>query len=139
MGIRTLHRRTPEFLGGTRAEAGSASGPAAAASPVPALAPGASTARIPADRAAAARRAVAGVLRRPAARIRRAAHRRAWADLARAYLALLLTAVPRTRPRPTLTVFVASLNEQPPGPVPHRPPHQDGPEHRPDDVPGSAP
>ncbi|MGV9402839.1 hypothetical protein [Streptomyces sp. NPDC003667] len=41
MGIRTLHRRTPEFLGGTRAEAGSASGPAAAASPVPALAPGA--------------------------------------------------------------------------------------------------
>ncbi|MGW4437512.1 hypothetical protein ACWELO_17395 [Streptomyces sp. NPDC004596] len=131
MGIRTLHRRTPEILGGTRAEAGSASGPAAAASPVPALAPGASTARIPADRAAAARRAVAR-LRRPGGRIRRAAHRRALADLARGYLALLLTAVPRTRPRPTLTVFVASLTEQPPGPVRHRPPHQDRPDPGPD-------
>ncbi|MGW1588927.1 hypothetical protein [Streptomyces sp. NPDC002386] len=135
MGIRMLHRRTPEVRDGTRAEAGSASGPATAASPVPALAAGASTARIPVDRAAAARAAAAGLLRRPRARLRRAADRRAWADLTRAYLALLLTAIPRTRPRRTLTVFVAALTEPPTGPGPHRPPRQDRPEPRPDATP----
>ncbi len=127
-----LHRRTPEVRGGIRAEAGRASGPAAAASPVPALAAGAGTARVPLGPVAAARRAAPGLLRRPGARLRRTADRRAWADLAHAYLALLLTAVPRTRPRRTLTVFVAALTERPSGPGPHRPPHQDRPEPGPD-------
>ncbi|MEU1461451.1 hypothetical protein ABZ467_12310 [Streptomyces sp. NPDC005727] len=136
MGIRMLHRRTPEVRDGTRAEAGSASGPATAPSPVPALAAGASTARIPLDRAAAARRAAARLLRRRGSRPSRTAGRRARADLARAYLALLLTAIPRARPRRTLTVFVAALTEPPTGPGPRqRPPRQDRPEPGPDATP----
>ncbi|MER6038551.1 hypothetical protein ABT133_32370 [Streptomyces sp. NPDC001835] len=135
MGIRMLHRRTHEVRGGARAETGSGAGAPAAASPVPALAPGASTACIPLVRTAAAREAVAGLLRRPRARLRRTADRRAWADLARAYLALLLTAIPRARPRHTLTVFVAALTEPPTGPGPHRPPRQDRPEPGPDATP----
>ncbi|WEO98052.1 hypothetical protein A6P39_030740 [Streptomyces sp. FXJ1.172] len=126
MGIRTLHRRTPEA--DTRAWADTASAQALPASPVPALAADASTARIPADLAETVRTA-ATVLRRrltgPAARTDHVPDWRQWADLARGYLALALTLIPRSRPRPTLTVFVASLTERPAAPDPQRPPHRD--------------
>ncbi|MFF4844543.1 hypothetical protein [Streptomyces collinus] len=129
MGIRTLHRLTAE---GPPARVHSTSAPAAPVSPVPALAAGASTARIPADPAATLRRAVADLRRRPAAGTRLAPVWRARADLARAYLALLLTLVPRARPRRTLTVFVATLSEPPTGPGGRRPAHRDRPGAGPD-------
>ncbi len=120
MGIRMLHRRTPEAV--TRVWADTASGEAQAlpASPVPALAAGASTARIPADPATTVRRAARNARRGLKDRANRtgAAARahdwRQWTDLARGYLALTLTLIPRSRPRPTLTVFVAPLAERPP-------------------------
>ncbi|MFJ7148259.1 hypothetical protein ACIQVT_08650 [Streptomyces sp. NPDC100445] len=92
---------------------------------VPVLAAGASTARIPADLATTVRRVTRNLRRR-------LPDRRLWADLARAYLALALTQVPRARPRHTLTVFVASLTERPDAPGPHRPPHHEPRERRPD-------
>ncbi|SEC61094.1 hypothetical protein SAMN04490357_2427 [Streptomyces misionensis] len=128
MGIRMLHRRTPEAV--TRVWADTASAQAPTASPVPALAAGASTARIPADPATTVRRAAEHVRRGLTDRARavRTGHApdwRQWADLARGYLALALTLIPRTRPRPTLTVFVASPAERP---APrHRDPRDPGP------------
>ncbi|OIK25695.1 hypothetical protein VT52_020830 [Streptomyces malaysiense] len=112
-----LHRRTPETV--TRVRADTASAQALPASPVPALAADASTARIPADPATSVRRAARNVRRGLKDRTARtgAAGRapdwRQWADLARGYLALTLALVPRSRPRPTLTVFVAPLAERP--------------------------
>ncbi|MER6028971.1 hypothetical protein [Streptomyces sp. NPDC001851] len=136
MGIRMLHRRTPEA--DTRAWADTASAQALPASPVPALAADASTARIPADPAATLRGAAARLRHRlagPTAHAHHAPDWRQWADLARGYLALALTAIPRSRPRPTLTVFVASLTERPASPARHRPPHRDRPEPGPDATP----
>ncbi|MFH8341112.1 hypothetical protein [Streptomyces sp. AM6-12] len=128
MGIRMLHRRTPEAV--SRVWADTASAQALPASPVPALAADASTARIPADPATALRRAARNArrgLRDRAARTGtaalagRAPDWRQWADLARGYLALTLTLVPKSRPRPTLTVFVAPLAERPAGRNPRDP------------------
>ncbi|MFF7354709.1 MULTISPECIES: hypothetical protein [Streptomyces] len=136
MGIRMLHRRTPEAV--TRAWADTASAQAMPASPVPALAADASTARIPADLAATVRRAAMHLRQRLAGLTARADHApdwRQWADLARGYLALALTVIPRSRPRPTLTVFVASLTERPASPGSHRPPHRGRPEPGPDATP----
>ncbi|MQY33190.1 hypothetical protein SRB17_11510 [Streptomyces sp. RB17] len=131
MGIRMLHRRTPEA--DTRAWADAASAQAMPASPVPALAADASTARIPADLTATVRRAATNLRHRLAgltAPVDRAPDWRQWADLARGYLALALTAIPRRRPRCTLTVFVASLTDRPAAPGPHRPSHRDQLDHR---------
>ena len=137
MGIRMLHRRTPEARDGTPVRADPASAQATPASPVPPLAADASTARIPADLATTARRAAADLRHRLAARAARtdgaAPDWRVRADLARGYLALLLTLIPRARPRRTLTVFVAPVpaapvTEPPADPGPHRPPHRDRPE-----------
>lgn len=132
MGIRMLHRRTPEAVTRVWADTASAQDQALPASPVPALAADASTARIPADPATTVRRA-AGNIRRglkdrtdrttAAARAGRAPDWRQWVDLARGYLALTLALIPRSRPRPTLTVFVAPLAARPA----HREPHDPGP------------
>ncbi|MGW3204998.1 hypothetical protein [Streptomyces sp. NPDC001135] len=133
MGIRMLHRRTPEA--DTRAWADTASAQAMPASPVPALAADASTARIPADPAETVRGAVIRLRRGLAgltAHADPAPDWRQWADLARGYLALALTAIPRSRPRPTLTVFVASLTERGASPGPHRSPRRDRPHPGPD-------
>ncbi|MFF3912603.1 hypothetical protein ACFYZB_03810 [Streptomyces sp. NPDC001852] len=130
MGIRMLHRRTPEA--DTRAWADAASAQAMPASPVPALAADASTARIPADLSATVRRAATSLRHRLAgltAPVDRAPDWRQWADLARGYLALALSAFPRPRPRRTLTVFVASLTDRPAAPDPHRPPRRDHRDH----------
>ncbi|MEU2225732.1 hypothetical protein [Streptomyces sp. NPDC018347] len=130
MGIRTLHRRTPVAVAGLWADAASAQ--AVPAAPVPALAPDASTARIPADPAMTFRGATSGLRHRLAGRPARVPDWRQWADLARGYLALTLTLVPRSRPRHELTVFVASLTERPAAPGPHRPPRRDPRDQRPD-------
>ncbi|RDD90070.1 hypothetical protein DVZ84_04930 [Streptomyces parvulus] len=101
--------------------------------PVPALAPGASTGRIPATLTTALRRTATGLGRRLARRDQAAPTRREapawrlWADLARGYLSLALTLVPRPRPARTLTVFVATadtVSGRPAGPAPH--PHRPG-------------
>lgn len=116
MGIRMLNRRTAP----------------APLPPAPALAAGASTARIPAGPATALRRTAAGLGRRLGlpdrqdlrarvlvrSRERAAAVRRLWADMAAGYLALALTLLPRTRPAQTLTVFTVTL---PGGPAPAGP------------------
>ncbi|MEV6837341.1 hypothetical protein AB0N17_23045 [Streptomyces sp. NPDC051133] len=144
MGIRTLHRRTPEA--DTRAWADTASAQALPASPVPALAADASTARIPADVTDTVRRAAKDLRRTLAGQTTRTGRTPGWcqwADLARGYLALALTLLPSARPRPTLTIFVASLTERPAapaaGPQPHREPRdpqapQDRPRPGPDDA-----
>ncbi|MEU6244878.1 hypothetical protein [Streptomyces sp. NPDC047024] len=80
---------------------------------VPSLAADASSARIPVDPAARMRAALAALRRRAAA-----LQWRARVDVARGYLALLLAALPKARPRHTLTVFVASLTERPSPPAP---------------------
>ncbi|MFF7749994.1 hypothetical protein ACFZCP_12170 [Streptomyces sp. NPDC007971] len=137
MGIRMLHRRTPEARNSAPARPHTASAQATPASPVPPLAADASTARIPVDLATRARTAAADLRRRLAGRATAADgaafDRRVRADLVRGYLALLLTQIPRTRPRRTLTVFVvpvlkAPVTGPPTGPAPHRPPHRDHPE-----------
>ncbi|MEU6569370.1 MULTISPECIES: hypothetical protein [Streptomyces] len=101
--------------------------------PVPALAPDASTGRIPATLTTALRRTATGLGRRlargdratatPTPTPREAPAWRLWADLARGYLSLALTLVPRPRPARTLTVFVAAdtVSGPPGGPAPHRP------------------
>jgi hypothetical protein len=146
MGIRMLHRRTPEA--DLRGWADTVSAQAMSASPVPALAADASTARIPAELSATVRRAATnlrhGLAGLSAAGDRAAPDWRQWADLARGYLALALTAIPRRRPRCTLTVFVASLTERPAAQGPHRPPHRDHPDQRdpqdrPEPGPGATP
>ncbi len=123
MGIRMLHRRTPEAA--TGAWAATASTQAVPAAPVPALAADASTARIPADLATTLRDTTRRLRRRLAGRAAHTPDWRQWTDLARGYLALVLTVIPRSRPRPTLTVFVASLTERPAAPGRHRPRHRD--------------
>ncbi|WP_282549829.1 hypothetical protein [Streptomyces rochei] len=106
--------------------------------PVPVFAPGASTGRTPTPLATALRRTATGIRRAVARRAPAAATPREtpawhlWADLARGYLALALTLLPRTRPAHTFTVFVAStdtLSARPAGPAPHRrlPPGRRGP------------
>lgn len=94
---------------------------------VPALAPRASSARIPTTRAAAARRSLVAFRGRITVRLSLDPEARgtwrAWADLARGrlagYVALLLARLARPRPpRRTLTVFVAPLTERPDGSAP---------------------
>lgn len=123
MGIRMLHHRT------TPARA-STDRPARVPLPtVPDFAPDASTGRIPATVMTALRRTGEGLRRRVTRRGRAAAAprevpaRRLWADLARGYLALALTLLPRSRPARIPTVFVApadTLSAPPGGPAPHR-------------------
>lgn len=97
MGIRTLHRQTAPAQATTDA---------AASTPPPSVPPfaaAASTARIPTDLATA--------LRGTASDLRRRLTRLDWrrrADQARDYLALLLTALPRSRQVRTVTVFIAT-------------------------------
>ncbi|WP_432099388.1 hypothetical protein [Streptomyces sp. WAC 04229] len=97
--------------------------------PVPALAPDASTGRIPATLTTALRRTATGLRRRLARRDpetvtpRETPAWRLWADLARGYLSLALSRVPRPRPARTFTVFVATadtLSGRPGGPTPYR-------------------
>ncbi|MEU1046277.1 hypothetical protein ABZ400_14085 [Streptomyces sp. NPDC005897] len=120
MGIRMLHHRTTPARART-------DGPARVPL-LPVFAPGASTGRTPAT--------LTTVLRRTATGLRRGLARRApataapqeppawrlWADLARGYLALALTLLPRPRPAHTFTVFVATadtLGARPRGPAPY--------------------
>ncbi|MEU7423860.1 hypothetical protein [Streptomyces sp. NPDC040750] len=138
MGIRTLHRRTPESI--TRVWADTASAQAMPASPVPALAADASTARIPADPATTLRSTATRLRRGLAGLSGRVDHTpdwRSWVDLTRGYLALALTLLPRSRrPRQTLTVFVVSLTERPAAPDAPRNPQQ---LRRPGNRPGPGP
>jgi hypothetical protein len=113
MGIRMLHRRT--------APAQAYAAPFSAQRPVPAHAAAASTARIPFDLATLLRRVPARfttTVRHAATELR---HRvtdaveqeepsghRLWAELALSYLALALTLLPRSRPMPTMTVFMTT-------------------------------
>lgn len=97
MGIRTLHRQSAPAQATTDATASTPP------SSVPPFAAAASTARIPTDHVTA--------LRKRAACLRHRLTRRDWrvtADQARSYLTLLLTAVPRSRPVRTVTVFAAT-------------------------------
>ncbi|MEV8125633.1 hypothetical protein AB0P07_16275 [Streptomyces sp. NPDC085944] len=96
--------------------------------PVPVFAPGASTGRTPATLTTVLHR-TAKVLRGrlvPRATGTAVPHEtpawHLWADLARGYLALALTLLPRPRPARTFTVFVASadpLGTRPGGPAPY--------------------
>jgi hypothetical protein len=122
MGIRMLHHRT------TPARA-STDRPARVLLPVPVFAPGASTGRIPTTLATALRRTTADLRRRIVHRDPTAATPREtpawhlWTDLARGYLTLALTLLPRSRPAHTFTVFVATadtLSARPGGPAPCR-------------------
>ncbi len=113
MGIRMLHHRTTPARASTNTPARTPLPPA------PATAPEASTGRIPTT--------VRATLRRTASDLRRAVARRQppwrqWADLARGYLALTLTLIPRPHPPTrTFTVFDATdtLSARPAG---HPPP-----------------
>ncbi|MFK4147503.1 hypothetical protein [Streptomyces sp. NPDC004065] len=132
MGIRMLNHRpavSPTAVGAA---------PAAPPPPVPALAAGASTARIPADLATAVRRVASGLrgrLVRGAAGPGETPPWCLWADLARGYLALLVARLPRPAPAPTVTVFVATASptgDRPDGPSPHpsrRRPHDAPPRY----------
>ncbi|MEW2132289.1 hypothetical protein [Streptomyces sp. NPDC005435] len=113
MGIRMLHRRRTRAWHRRIERAEADPGRGGDASPVPLLAADASSARIPVDPAARARAVLAALRRRAAA-----LDWRARADVARGYLALLLAALPKARPRHTLTVFIASLAERPAPPAP---------------------
>ncbi|MBD0419814.1 hypothetical protein H0H10_11665 [Streptomyces sp. TRM S81-3] len=124
MGIRMLHHRTAPARASTDGRA------CVPLLPVPVFAPGASTARIPTPLAAALRRTAAGLRRRLAHRRpvpaapRETPAWRLWAELARGYLALVLSLLPQTRPAHTFTVFVATADtlsaRQGGGPTPHR-------------------
>ncbi|MFF4897487.1 hypothetical protein [Streptomyces sp. NPDC001068] len=120
MGIRMLHGRTPRTRPPAKAR------PAAAqvreASPAPAMAPDAGSARIPTDLTVTVRTAVTrlrrGLRGRPDPRQR--------LELVRSYLALVLSALPGPRRPRTMTVFVATLTERPRGSgAHHRPPEPD--------------
>ncbi|MER7562622.1 hypothetical protein ABTZ93_06590 [Streptomyces sp. NPDC097941] len=108
MGIRMLHRRAGP--GRTQAQAHADRAPSGRRSPVPVHATAASTARIPFD--------LATLLRRTRGRVRLTTLRHAaterdaalWAELALSYLALALTLLPRSRPMPTMTVFIAAVD-----------------------------
>jgi hypothetical protein len=111
MGIRMLHRRTAP------AQAYADPAPFFAQRPVPAHAAAASTARIPFDLAALLRHAATELRHRVTRRDRDAVDAveqeepsgpRLWAELALSYLALALTLLPRSRPMPTMTVFMAT-------------------------------
>ncbi|MEY9489285.1 hypothetical protein RKD26_005079 [Streptomyces calvus] len=151
MGIRMLHRRAAPPRAGT-------DGPTLEAfPPVPVFAAAASTARIPATLATALRRATADLGRRIVDGPRRADRAatavlpgrpgvpgeqppwRLWAELARAYLTLALTLLPRPRPVRTVTVFVAAsdtLSVRPYGSAAaHRPLPDPGLPGRPDATP----
>ncbi|GLP68480.1 hypothetical protein TUSST3_51030 [Streptomyces sp. TUS-ST3] len=129
MGIRMLHRRAVPGRAQGQVRAGKASSVRA---PVPAHAAAASTARVPVDlvtllrgvraRAAGPRMTarLAGTLRHAGADLRRRVTRRdrdvvaeepsgyrLWGELVLGYLALALTLLPRSRPMPTMTVFIA--------------------------------
>lgn len=107
MGIRMLHGRTPKTRPPVKARSAAAQvtgGPSA-----PPQAPGASSARIPTDLAVTMRRAATRLRRR----LRTRPDPRQWLDLARSYLALLLSALPGLRRPRTMPVFVASLTERP--------------------------
>ncbi|WP_208031667.1 hypothetical protein [Streptomyces cyanogenus] len=133
MGIRMLHRRTPEAATGAWADTVLAQ--AVPAALVQALAADASTARIPADLPTTVRHVTQRLRRTLAGGPAHTPDWRQWTDVARGYLALVLTLIPRSRPRPTLTVFVAPLTERPAAPGPHRPPHRGPREPRPDATP----
>ncbi|MFF7445066.1 MULTISPECIES: hypothetical protein [unclassified Streptomyces] len=109
MGIRTLHRQTAPAQATTDA---TASTPPPS---VPPFAAAASTARIPTDLATTLRGAATDLRQRLTRldwrRYAEQATRLDWrhrADQARGCLALLLTALPRSRPVRTVTVFVAT-------------------------------
>lgn len=132
MGIRMLNHRPAVSQTTVGAE------PAAPLPPVPALAAGASTARVPTDLAAPLRRAGTGLRRRLAPR--EPLPWRLWADLTRGYVALFLARLPRPGPVRTVTVFVAAppAADRPSGP-PQRRPRPDRPPrhpHRPRRGPG---
>ncbi|MEU2896728.1 hypothetical protein ACWC4E_20130 [Streptomyces sp. NPDC001273] len=122
MGIRMLHRTAAP----PRADA---DGPTPKAfPPVPVFAAAASTARIPVTLTTALRNATADLGRRVTAGRRRGDRTptgeqppwRLWAELARAYLTLVVTLLPRPRPVRTVTVFVAAsdtLSVRPYGPA----------------------
>ncbi|AKZ55135.1 hypothetical protein SAM23877_2086 [Streptomyces ambofaciens ATCC 23877] len=129
MGIRMLHHRT------TPARASTDRPARVLFLPVPVFAPGASTGRTPTTLATALRRTATDLRRRLTRRVDRddrtaaptpppgALARHLWVDLARGYLALALTLMPRTRPAHSFTVFVAStdtLSARPGGPAPYR-------------------
>ncbi|MET7457777.1 hypothetical protein ABZT03_39195 [Streptomyces sp. NPDC005574] len=118
MGIRMLHRRTAQAR--THAQANADALPCTPRPPVPVLAAGASTARIPAVPLARPRQAATALRTRlaparGAVRLHAAPDWRLWADLGRGYLTLALTRLARPRPPATVTVFVAP-------PVPARTP-----------------
>ncbi|MFF4032391.1 hypothetical protein ACFYZ2_22040 [Streptomyces sviceus] len=117
MGIRMLHRRAAPGRTQAPVYAGKVS---SVRPPVPAHAAAASTARIPFARARAGGPRVpvrvGRSLRRAAAELRHRIGRRdrdaveLWAELALSYLALALTLLPRSRPMPTMTVFIAAAD-----------------------------
>ncbi|MDN3269393.1 hypothetical protein [Streptomyces sp. MA15] len=145
MGIRMPHRRAAP----PRADA---DGPTTQAfPPVPVFAAAASTARVPGGLTAAFRDAAARLGVRVTGGRRRTGRTptapgagteqppwRLWAELARAYLTLALTLLPRPRPVRTVTVFVAAsetLSARPYGPAPAYPRPQGPPWPGPDATP----
>ncbi|MFF7646578.1 hypothetical protein [Streptomyces canus] len=119
MGIRMLHRRAAP--GRTQAPVYAGKGPSVRP-PVPARAAAASTARIPFDlarllRGARVRAAGPRIPIRVGRSLRHRVVRRdrdsvgLWAELALSYLALALTLLPRSRPMPTMTVFIATAGD----------------------------
>lgn len=123
MGIRMLHHRT------TPARASTDEPARMQLLPVPVLAPGASTGRVPATLATALRRTAADLRRGlahrdpAAAPVRGTPARRLWADLARGCLAPALALLPRPHSAHTFTVYVATadtLGARPGGPAPYR-------------------
>ncbi|GAB2326339.1 hypothetical protein STREPTOSP366_15400 [Streptomyces variabilis] len=145
MGIRMLHRRAAP-------PQADADGPTTQAfPPVPVFAAAASTARIPGGLTAAFRDTAVRLGRRvtdgrwrtgrtPAAQGTGTDQPpwRLWAELARAYLTLVLTLLPRPRPVRTVTVFVAAsetLSVRPYGPAPANPRPQGPPWPGPDAAP----
>ncbi|MEU9239859.1 hypothetical protein [Streptomyces shenzhenensis] len=108
MGIRMVHRRTPQSRPPANARSASSAAQVPASSSAPGQAADASSARIPADLAVTVRRTATRLRRRLRAR----PGLRQWLDLARSHLALLLAALPGPRRPRTMTVFVASLTER---------------------------
>ncbi|MDO0932351.1 hypothetical protein QQY66_11870 [Streptomyces sp. DG2A-72] len=112
MGIRMLNRRTAWALAQANADATPPPPPPL----VPVFSAAASTARIPTDLPAALRGAAARLRHRfsdserPAVRPRHTSDLRLWTDLARSYLALVLSRLPRSRPVQTVTVFIATAS-----------------------------
>ncbi|MFE7977587.1 hypothetical protein [Streptomyces shenzhenensis] len=122
MGIRMLHRRTAQAWITARAD--TAAAPSMPPPQVPALAADASTARIPTAPATTVRKAVTDLGRRLGGHTPRpdpTPRWHHWTELARSYLALFLTLLPRPRPPRTITVFVATVTERPAGSAPPRP------------------